>query len=486
MPSPDDLQDTSPDAAEFLAEMPGVMAHSVVWLVVVFSLAALAWSYFSWVDVVITAPGIVRPEGKTFAVGTTFQARVQELTVREGDAVKKGQIVAWVESRAAAGDLASLQEARERRDRARRELRRDLPTNRERMRQQVMGEQRKLDSLDAMRVLAAREPESIRQDMSFQRRALELELERKAEQVRTAQLQIEQADRNVEFARATLATHRRMAEKGLVSKLRIAELENAAQDAGTRAGTARAALREAAKAVEKDRSALRQLEVSLADRLDAASRREQELSVQIKASQSRLGELAQEVSLAEGEAESRMESAEEEYRKAASATAPAVAEASDKAGPGRFPLRAPVTGLVSSLAMENPGEVLEPGEALMQILPHGSPLVVEATVANRDTGHLELGLPARIKFEAFPREKYGTLTGKLARVSPDAREDPKLGYVYEITCSLDRDYLEGEGRKARLFPGLEAQVEIVTRKERVLDILLKPFRDLGEQVRLGK
>ncbi|MEW6279844.1 MAG: hypothetical protein AB1758_14545, partial [Candidatus Eremiobacterota bacterium] len=203
------MKDASPEAADFLAELPPLMVHSVVWLVGLFLLSALAWSWFSRVDVVVSAPGVVRPEGESHPVASAMEAQVEQLEVQQGDRVERGQVVAWVESRTAAEDLAMVEQARERSRRTRQEVQRELPSQLEKLREQARAEERKLESLELVLRTASRDPEVARRELEIEQRAARLEIGRRQEQLRRAALEVEEADRAVEFSRETLATHRR-------------------------------------------------------------------------------------------------------------------------------------------------------------------------------------------------------------------------------------------------------------------------------------
>jgi HlyD family secretion protein len=149
---------------------------------------------------------------------------------------------------------------------------------------------------------------------------------------------------------------------------------------------------------------------------------------------------------------------------------------------GQLLVRASRSATVAALKVRAAGTVVNPGEPLMQLLPAGCGLLCEARVANRDVGHLKPGLPVKLKLDAFPMQKYGVVPGHVLKISPDAEPDAQAGYLYKLECSLDRQRLEGEGREVTLFPGPEAQVQVVTRQETLLELALRPLRELGESV----
>ena len=87
----------------------------------------------------------------------------------------------------------------------------------------------------------------------------------------------------------------------------------------------------------------------------------------------------------------------------------------------RLVLRAPVTGTVVDLATHTVGGVVKPGERLMDIVPQGDRLVIEARVAPQYIDHLRAGLPADVHFDAYSsRADRPVVKGEVAVVSADA------------------------------------------------------------------
>nr|WP_287087349.1 HlyD family efflux transporter periplasmic adaptor subunit [Mesorhizobium sp.] len=83
-------------------------------------------------------------------------------------------------------------------------------------------------------------------------------------------------------------------------------------------------------------------------------------------------------------------------------------------------LKSPVAGRVQQVEVNTPGEVVQTGQRLMVIVPDGTALESEAMLLNRDKGFVHEGQDVRVKLEAFPFTKYGTLKGKVLTVSNDA------------------------------------------------------------------
>ena len=139
-------------------------------------------------------------------------------------------------------------------------------------------------------------------------------------------------------------------------------------------------------------------------------------------------------------------------------------------------LTAPVDGTVQQLAMHTIGGVVTAAQPIMVIVPSEDKLEIEAIVPNKDIGFVQVGQEAVVKIESFPYTRYGYLTGKVKTVSFDAVENKDLGLVYTAIVSLDKDTLNIEGKPVRLDAGMNATAEIKTGKRSVISYLLSPLQ----------
>ena len=141
-------------------------------------------------------------------------------------------------------------------------------------------------------------------------------------------------------------------------------------------------------------------------------------------------------------------------------------------------ITAPVGGQVTTLEVRSAGTVLQAGQTIATIAPAGSRLVVEAHVPNKDIAFIEKGLPAKLKFDAFPFQDYGVVDGTVTDVSPDAQFDKEVGSFYKVMIAPKQTEIVAEGKSIPLRPGLALTAEIVTERKSILSLMLQPFRDL--------
>ncbi|MDQ5880678.1 MAG: rane fusion protein hemolysin, partial [Pseudomonadota bacterium] len=75
-------------------------------------------------------------------------------------------------------------------------------------------------------------------------------------------------------------------------------------------------------------------------------------------------------------------------------------------------------------------------------------------------GFVHIGQEAAVKLEAFPFTRYGTVPGRVRSISRDAVQDKELGLVYVATVALDRSFVDADGRRNVLTPGLATTVDV--------------------------
>lgn len=138
-------------------------------------------------------------------------------------------------------------------------------------------------------------------------------------------------------------------------------------------------------------------------------------------------------------------------------------------------LLAPVDGTVQQLAVHTVGGVVTPAQALLVVVPNDAPLEIEAMVLNKDKGFVEVGQAAEIKVEAFPFTRYGTVTGRVKTISTDAIVNEDLGPVYAARVTLDTSTINVDGRGVPLTSGMAVGVEIKTGTRKIIEFVLSPL-----------
>lgn len=144
-------------------------------------------------------------------------------------------------------------------------------------------------------------------------------------------------------------------------------------------------------------------------------------------------------------------------------------------------LIAPVDGTVQQLTVHTVGTAVPVAQPLMQIVPEQSVVEIEAFLENKDVGFVEEGQTAAVKIDAFEYTKYGTVPARVTHVSRDAIQDEKKGLIYSVKVVLDRATMNIDGRQVTLSPGLSANVEIKTGTRKVIEYVLSPLIQHGQE-----
>lgn len=143
----------------------------------------------------------------------------------------------------------------------------------------------------------------------------------------------------------------------------------------------------------------------------------------------------------------------------------------------RTVIRAPVSGKVVSLNLFTVGGVIEPREALMDIVPTGGSLVVEAKVSPADIDLVRPGLPVRLQFSAFNNWSTPPIDGIVMDISGDRLTDQRSGTGY-YTARITADVAQLVEHDLTLLPGMPVEAMIVTGERTLVEYLLRPITDL--------
>lgn len=141
----------------------------------------------------------------------------------------------------------------------------------------------------------------------------------------------------------------------------------------------------------------------------------------------------------------------------------------------RVVLRAPIGGVVRGLAVHRPGTVLPPGGLIAEIMPQDTQLVADVRLMPRDIGFIEVGQPVHVKVQAFDYARFGSVEGRVERVSAGTFLDEQRQPHYRARIALKQQHVGHDPRHAQLVAGMTVQADITTGTKTVLQYLLKPI-----------
>ena len=150
-------------------------------------------------------------------------------------------------------------------------------------------------------------------------------------------------------------------------------------------------------------------------------------------------------------------------------------------------LKAPQDGVVKDLATHTVGTVVQPGTVLLTLVPRDEALRAEVWVSNDDIGFVRPGQSVKLKFAAFPFQKYGMADGTVEHVSADAVDTDANGptsdaarkarpLLYKALVTLPVTALDMDGHRFSLSAGMQTNAEIKLGNRSVLEYLLSPVQ----------
>lgn len=154
----------------------------------------------------------------------------------------------------------------------------------------------------------------------------------------------------------------------------------------------------------------------------------------------------------------------------------------------RTVLKSPVRGLIKNIKLGTLGGVVPSGATIMEIVPVGDRVLVEARIKPSDIGFVRVGSHAEVKLAAYDYYTYGGLKGVVEYISPDALgEESKTAaqdnMYFRALIRSEVSTLKSKGKPLTVMPGMTASVDIRTGERSVLQFLLKPVLKSQEAFR---
>lgn len=443
------LEDHGAEGLAILSATPSKLTAAAIYTVVALVVCALLWSFFGHADVLASAPGALQPESEVRRVYAPIDGELANLYIAEGQPVSKGDVVARLNARGAIEAATNALDAQLKLDSAEREW----------------------QQFPEKKALMERRAAALKQQMEVEERQHATRVAEGTSRLAEGQrAQVQEARTNVEEARRARDAARDEADKfarlfGLAGGGGVSQLQ-----------------------VEGKKNALQAAENAL------------------RVAQSRLSELGARQGLEFGQAKSQLETSGQELTRlrlqyeAASKDVAAVGDKlrlqlqtarllADTAARIRFEnidkdnfllIVAPVDGVVTDVTSTQPGDKVQANTPLGGIAPKGARPILKIEIAESDRAFLKEGQNVKMKFNAFPFQRYGLINGSLDFISPATKPSLQTKQpVYEGKVTLQKDFYEVAKTRYPLRYGMTAIAEIVVRERRLIDMALDPFRQIG-------
>lgn len=147
----------------------------------------------------------------------------------------------------------------------------------------------------------------------------------------------------------------------------------------------------------------------------------------------------------------------------------------------RVRLIAPCTGTILKLRVKDSGAVINEGETVAELACGGEQLVAELTVPETGIGKLKLDQGVKLKYDAFPYQRYGVKGGKLTWLSP-AKAENETAQSFKARVELNEKEITVKNQPRPFAAGMSGTAEIVVGKRTLISYVIEPIRQLRENL----
>jgi len=395
--------------------------------VILLLFSAFFWMFFSELDEVAVADGEVIPQGQVKVIQHLEGGIVTEILTKEGQRVSKGERL--IQLRLGADRVRSSEI----------ELQVDgLIIKRDRLQAELDKKTFSLAKDVNTKILKIFQKEILtfenrKQQVRGKIRILEANARQKILEIKELENRIKGRENSLEFAFKRFQISKGLEKDNLATKMEVLDLENE---------------------YEQLKSEITELKTSLQKAKEAhteAKQRAKALTLDFNR------EVSEELGLVEialAQAREQLKTASELVKQTA--------------------LLSPIDGVVKNLRQHTIGGVVQPGEAIMEVVPVRDTLVIETKLSPIDVGYVGVGQKAEVKIQTYDFLRYGSLDGVVKNVAADASTDFRGEPYFRVEIETDRNYLGKDVGSLPITPGMQAEINIKTGKRSVFNYLLSP------------
>jgi len=148
----------------------------------------------------------------------------------------------------------------------------------------------------------------------------------------------------------------------------------------------------------------------------------------------------------------------------------------------RTVIRAPLEGIVSRLNFRTAGGFVNAGDVILELVPTGEALIIEARIMPQDISRIRLDDDVRIRLSAYDSAKYGSVDGRVIRISADAVVDDRAGGAshYLVDVAIEGELRLETGELVTFIPGMTATVDVLSGTRTVMEYLWQPIARVQE------
>ncbi|MFH7028973.1 MAG: HlyD family efflux transporter periplasmic adaptor subunit [Heteroscytonema crispum UTEX LB 1556] len=470
-----DAQDLHYGTEELLDALPRLWTRGVLYVLVGFALIVLPWATISKVDETGSARGRIEPKGATQKLDTSSGGSVKAVRVKEGDTVRAGQVLLELESDILQNELQQAQEKLSGLQNQRAQL--DVLKKQLQLTLSVQEQQNQSQALEKISQV-----NQAKQNLDAKQSTYNLQKLEKQALVSQAQQQISTTQNDEKSIQSRLDIDSRQVQRfsqlvkdGAVSENQVDQLKKEEQESKRLYEKAQSDVKQAILQLQEEQNRYQATISQLESDIQQAKLRlqEEQNSYQSLQQNGKLAVLRNQQQLKD--LDTQIGTLQSQIAQAGSQITSLKLQMQQKI------VRSPIDGVIFELPVTKPGAVVQPGQRIAQIAPKNAGFVLRAQIPIQDSGFLKVGMPVKIKFDAYPFQEYGITQGKVTWISPDSKaSQTPQGNIenFELEIALDKQYVENGEKRVQLSAGQTANAEVIIRQRRVIDYVLDPFKKL--------
>ena len=416
----------------FLERKPHRFSHLILWITVLFFVSAGVWAYYSTLDEVTRGTGKVIPSSHVQVVQNLEGGIVSEILMKEGEIVKKGQVLLRIDDTRFASSYRESQV-----------ISSAMEAKRVRLTAESQGKPFKLSPKWKRRELFLNEralAQSRQQELQAGVAILNQQQTQKKHEIKELKSKQRHLQHSYDLVQKELKITQPLVKKGVMSEVELLRLQR------------EASLMKAE--LESTRLSIPRVEAAIIE----ADHKIEEIEVNFRTQAlAELNEIRAELS--------RMSESKRALKDRVTRTA----------------VRSPVKGTIKQIKVTTIGGVVQPGMDLVEIVPLKDTLLIEAQIRPSDIAFLHPGQTAMVKLTAYDFSIFGGLKASLEHISADTIINERGEPFFLIRLRTDRNYLGTIESPLPIIAGMTVNVDILTGKKSLLDYLLKPIKKAQER-----
>ncbi len=418
-------------------EKPSKLANALFIIIVLVFSSFIAWAYFSEIDELARGEGKVIPSDKIQKIQSFDGGVISEILVKEGEIVEKGDPLlkidttrfqaSFEENKQSYLTLLAVRVRLEAESKI--DIEKDIPVLKfpKQILENGMEYAKSEDNLLESRI----------RELKSSVKVLKNQLEQKKQELVEIENTVKNLKRSFQIIKEQRKTIQQLAKRGAKSTYDVLNIE---KEYNKISGDLESAL----LSIPRSKSAIKEAEFKIDEKINSFK---SEASNELQKTLSELNKF-----------EAKL--------------------ISEKDKVARTVLVSPVRGTVKQIYSNTIGGVVQSGTDLVEIVPNSNILLVEAKIDPKDIAFINPSQKAIVKITAYDFSIYGGLDGEIVEISADSildKESRDEKSYYRIVVKTDKNYLERNGQKLPIIPGMIASVDIVTGKKTILDFILKPI-----------